>query len=255
MKKVKINWNNTPFWHLNFAHRGLHDIKAGIPENSLAAFDAAAKAGYATEFDVRLTKDGTVVVFHDEYLKRMCGCEGRVIDKTWDEIKELKLAGTDQTIPRLEDVLRVLEKGKDIVILCELKAVLDYKDLCIKTLELLRTYKGTFCIESFNPFIVRWFLKNAPDVVRGQLATGYKENKTLMNRVPAWIFAHCYLTFFNKPNFIAYKNAFKRPKHVLRYCRKKGKAMLVAWTSVEPDIDQEENDAVIFEEYRPENNY
>lgn len=255
MKKVKINWDSSPFWHLNFAHRGLHDIKAGIPENSIAAFSAAAKAGYATEFDVRLTKDGEVVVFHDDFLKRMCHVDGTISDKTWDELKGLKLAGTEETIPRLEDVLRVLETGNNIVILCELKAVFDYKDLCEKTLALLRSYKGTFCIESFNPFIVRWFLKNAPDVFRGQLATGYNENKTLMNRIPAWIFAHCYLTFFNRPNFIAYRNVFKRPKHVLRYCHKKGKAMLVAWTSVTPNIDQEENDAVIFEEYRPDNIY
>ena len=255
MKKGKTNWINTPFWHMNFAHRGLHDIKKGIPENSIAAFKAAADAGYAVELDVRLTKDGEVVVFHDESLNRVCRVDRNVSDCSWDEIKELKLFNTDQTIPRLEEVLRVLEKGDNIILLCELKAVMDYKDLCEKTLELLGTYKGIFCIESFNPFIVRWFLKNAPSVFRGQLATNYKENKTLMGKFPAWIFAHCYLTFFNRPNFIAYRNIIERPKHVLKYCRKKGKAMLVAWTSVIPDIDQEENDAVIFEDYRPEITY
>ena len=255
MKKIKINLSNTPFWHLNFAHRGLHDIEKGIPENSLAAFAAAADAGYATEFDVRVTKDGEVVVFHDETLKRACGDDRKVIDCTWDEIKELRLFGTDQRIPKLEDVLRTLEEHGSVIVLCELKAVLDYKELCEKTLTMLRSYKGTFCIESFNPFVVRWFLKNAPDVFRGQLATCYKENKELMNKFFAWVFAHCYLTFFNRPNFIAYRNIIERPKHVLKYCRKKGKAMLVAWTSVIPDIDQSENDAVIFEEYRPENIY
>ena len=55
------------------AHRGLHDIKKGIPENSMKAFEEAIKKGVAIELDVRLSKDGRVVVFHDKPLKRMCG--------------------------------------------------------------------------------------------------------------------------------------------------------------------------------------
>ena len=47
----------------DYAHRGLHGN--GVPENSLAAFSAAADAGYGIELDVQLSRDGVVMVFHD----------------------------------------------------------------------------------------------------------------------------------------------------------------------------------------------
>ena len=62
-----------PFQNRNIAHRGLHCIEKGIPENSIASFNAACEAGYGSELDVQLTKDGQVVVFHDDDLKRVCG--------------------------------------------------------------------------------------------------------------------------------------------------------------------------------------
>ncbi|MBT5195157.1 MAG: glycerophosphodiester phosphodiesterase, partial [Rhodospirillaceae bacterium] len=48
-----------------FAHRGLHDRNAGVPENSLAAFTAAVDGGYAIELDVQTSRDNVVMVFHD----------------------------------------------------------------------------------------------------------------------------------------------------------------------------------------------
>ncbi|MBE6699047.1 MAG: glycerophosphodiester phosphodiesterase, partial [Ruminococcaceae bacterium] len=48
----------------DYAHRGLHNGK-DAPENSLAAFEAACRAGYGIELDVQLSRDGTVMVFHD----------------------------------------------------------------------------------------------------------------------------------------------------------------------------------------------
>ena len=79
----KKRFDKSHFWHINFAHRGLHDLNKGIPENSLAAFRAAAEAGYGAELDVQLSKDGEVVVFHDDTLNRVCGIKGRVADFTY----------------------------------------------------------------------------------------------------------------------------------------------------------------------------
>ena len=67
-----------PFYGLNFAHRGLHSRDKAVPENSLEAFRLAAEAGYGIELDVQLSKDGQVVVFHDNTLDRVCGVHGRV---------------------------------------------------------------------------------------------------------------------------------------------------------------------------------
>ncbi|MBR5007120.1 MAG: glycerophosphodiester phosphodiesterase, partial [Clostridia bacterium] len=78
------------------AHRGLHDSLEGAPENSLAAFRRAAEAGLAIENDIHLTKDGRVVVFHDDTLDRMCGVAGKPEEKTLSELKELTLAGTGE---------------------------------------------------------------------------------------------------------------------------------------------------------------
>ncbi|MCI9552487.1 MAG: hypothetical protein HFE94_03005 [Acutalibacter sp.] len=62
----------------NFAHRGLHTADHSIPENSLPAFRRAVEAGYGIELDIQLSKDGQVVVFHDDTLDRVCGAYGRV---------------------------------------------------------------------------------------------------------------------------------------------------------------------------------
>ena len=77
---------------VKFAHRGLHD--GGKAENSLSAFAAAKAAGYGIELDVRLTKDGEMVVFHDSTLNRICGVEGRVADFTLDELRKFRLSDT-----------------------------------------------------------------------------------------------------------------------------------------------------------------
>ncbi len=65
-----------------FAHRGLHDNPGGIPENSLAAFRRARAHGYGVELDVQLSKDGQVVVFHDDTLDRVCGVWGTSMKRT-----------------------------------------------------------------------------------------------------------------------------------------------------------------------------
>ena len=54
------------------AHRGLHDDNNKIPENSISAFREAIKKGFAIEFDVHILKDDTLVVIHDDDLKRIC---------------------------------------------------------------------------------------------------------------------------------------------------------------------------------------
>src|SRR5512143_4039196 len=86
------------------AHRGLWSPE-GPPENSLGAFQAACAAGYGIELDVQLTADGEAVVFHDSALERMTGRPGRIADHTAADLAQMKLAGSDETIPTLADTL------------------------------------------------------------------------------------------------------------------------------------------------------
>src|SRR3546814_18282817 len=87
------------------AHRGLHDIAKGVPENSRFAFQKAIEAGYAIETDVRITGDGQVAVFHDADLTRLCGRDGIVARMTLAELKAQKLPGTAETVTSFRDLL------------------------------------------------------------------------------------------------------------------------------------------------------
>lgn len=97
-----------PFVDRNYAHRGLHRQDKSVPENSLEAFRAAVEHGYGVEMDVHLSADGALVVFHDDTLDRVCGVPGRVEDKTLEELRQLRLCGTDCGIPTLAEALAVL---------------------------------------------------------------------------------------------------------------------------------------------------
>ncbi len=236
------SFSESDFKGFYYAHRGLYDNGGGRPENSIAAFRAAADAAYGAELDVQLSRDGKVVVFHDDTLDRMCGVHGNVCDFTLEELQRMRLLGTEETIPLFTDVLSVFGRGPGPLIV-ELKTGARRRELCRKTREILKGYPGVFCVESFDPRIVYWFRKNAPEVFRGQLAQP-RENYGKYHPLTALVLSECRLSFLNRPDFIAYKIG-RRPERVLRMRR--GGVLLVAWTSHDPEKDARENDAVIFE--------
>ena len=235
-----------PFVGRNFAHRGLHSEDKSVPENSLEAFRLAGRAGYGAELDVRLTKDGQVVVFHDDTLDRMCGVSGRVDEKSYDELKLLSLAGTNQRIPLLTEVLEVYGGRGPLIV--ELKTGSRNRELCEKTYAILSDYPGEVCIESFNPMIVRWFRLHAKDIVRGQLATQTWEYGDGVAKPTAFLLGHCLLNFLARPQFIAYHTGY-RPLSA-RLSEAMG-AMRFAWTA-HNERAEHGRDGVIFEFYRPQ---
>lgn len=238
-----------PFWGFNFAHRGLHNKSKTIPENSLPAFRAAVSDGYGMELDVQLSKDGQVVVFHDDDLERVCGAQGRVDSYTFEELRKMRLVGTEEKIPLFTEVLDAVAGQTPMVV--ELKMGPRNKELCEKTYALLKSYEGDYCVESFDPRIVRWFKKNARQVVRGQLAAS---PKTLGNGILGVLVGSLLCNFLGRPHFISYHKAggpFTVP--IVQ-----SGAMRVVWTVEDTDDYeklQEENDAVIFEHYTPEPRY
>lgn len=235
------------FRGLFYAHRGLYDNLHGVPENSLPAFRAAAEKGYGVELDVQLSSDGQVVVFHDDTLDRVCGVHGNVIDYSLADLRRMKLLDTEETIPLFTEVLDMLSQGAGPVIV-ELKSGKRNGELCEKTRELLRAYPGVYCVESFDPGIVNWFRKNAPEIIRGQLAMPAEYYAAGTNPLLARLLAGCRFSFLNRPDFIAYRVGF-RPDCVLRM-RRKG-ILLICWTSHDYEKDAKENDGVIFESCTP----
>ena len=237
----------TPFLGRNFAHRGLHSEDQRVPENSLRAFALAAEAGYGMELDVQLSKDGQVVVMHDDTLDRACGVAARVDELELDELKKLPLFGTDERIPLFSEVLALVNGRTPLIV--ELKNGPRNDELCEKTWALLRTYPGAYCIESFNPLIVAWFRFHAPTVLRGQLAQLPEEYVRAGRKLAeALILGNTLLNVAARPQFIAYRIG---PKPVTVQFAEALGAMPFGWTSHSRDSEAG-RDAVIFEYYRPD---
>ena len=235
-----------PFRGVNYAHRGLHSRDRSVPENSLAAFRLAARAGYGIELDVQLSKDGQVVVFHDADLRRVCGVDRRVDELTLSELRELRLCGTEESIPLFSEVLGTIRGAGPLIV--ELKTGRHNRELCEKTYRLLEDYRGDVCIESFNPFIVAWFRFHAPDLIRGQLAAPYREfRKDKLPVIRAFMLSRTLYNILARPQFIAYQIG-PRPLTV-RLTELLG-AMRFGWTSHEPR-NEKGRDGVIFEYYKP----
>ncbi len=101
-----------------YAHRGLW-TKDGLPENSLGGFRAAADAGLGIEFDLRPSADGQIMVFHDAVLERMTGLEGSFEAQTAEALARLRLNGSGEAVPSLEDLLALWPQ--DLPMLAEMK--------------------------------------------------------------------------------------------------------------------------------------
>lgn len=183
----------------SFAHRGLHG--RGVPENSLAAFEAAATRGYAVELDVQLSSDGEVMVFHDYDLSRMTGSPKKLSELTAKELCALCLADTDERIPTFSEVLSLI--GGRVPLLIELKGESFDTSLCEKVAALLDGYGGEYCIESFNPLLISAMRKCLPSAYYGLLYTNVcrERREYSVKNIAVSCMA---LNFLAKPNFIAY---------------------------------------------------
>ena len=235
------------FYGKSMAHRGLYEDDQSVPENSLSAFYLAVKNGYGIELDVQLSADGRVVVFHDDTLKRACGVDKRVDELDYDDLKKLNLFGTDEHIPLFYEVLRSI--GENTPLIVELKTGKRNKELCKKTYELLSAYNGTYCIESFDPFIVKWFRFHAPHIMRGQLTQTPDEFvKAKTKKAVSFILGNILFDFLTRPHFIAHR--IGRRTFAVKVAEAAG-AMKVSWT-VRDKKDERNSDVIIFEHYRPD---
>ena len=217
-----------------YAHRGYHGGKdSQAPENSLAAFERAVANGFGAELDVHLLKDGNLAVLHDSTLKRMCGRKGIVEDLTVQELGSCVLGKSDQTIPTFEQVLEVF--GGKTPLIIELKPINNNADaLTGAVCRVLENYKGVYCIESFDPRVLRWLKKNRPDILRGQLSMNYMKNRSGLSFVQAVIGTWLMTSFLTKPDFIAYRFSERRNlgnRFQLNIMKRRG----AAWTLRTPE--------------------
>jgi glycerophosphoryl diester phosphodiesterase len=132
----------------------------------LGAFQAACAAGYGVELDVHLSSDGEAMVFHDGTLERMTGQPGRISDHTAADLSQMRLAGTDESIPTLNEALSLI--GRRAMVHVELKTAFgQVGPLEQRVHEILIDHAGPVCVIGFNPYSHAWFADRFPNVLRG----------------------------------------------------------------------------------------
>lgn len=230
------------------AHRGL--FNSNYPENSLSAFENAVKNNYGIELDIQFTKDKKIVVFHDDNLERMTNDKRNVNELLYEELRNLKLLNSNESIPLFEDVLSLVN-GK-VPLIIEIKNCDNIIELGQETYKLLKNYKGKFAVESFNPFVLEWFKNNAKEVIRGQLSGNYKNYNSNLKSYQKLAMTYMLLNFKSKPHFIAY-DLCALPNIRVSNLRKKG-IPIITWT-VKNKNDMEKAykyaDNIIFDSFIP----
>jgi len=233
---------------LTITHRGLHDAAGGTPEDSLLAFKTAIKHHQAIEFDLQILKDGQIIVFHDYNLKRLTGLDKAVKDCTYDEIKNLKLLNTNEKIPLLKEVLKLVN-GR-VVLDVEFKIGRRAGVLEQAACQLLDNYQGKFLVTSFSPLSVKWFKDHRPEFLRGQLIPNLdKSNRSVVDMVAKFLPKATFFSFLTQPDFVV-TGVRSTSKKQIRSWQKKH-LPIIFWTirnNRELKFARKHGDALIYED-------
>ena len=244
IKKRSIMRLNKEHWLLSkpIAHRGLWN--ESIVENSLCSYQNAIDNGYPIEIDLYSTTDGKLVSFHDSTLNRMTGVDGFIYDKSYEQLSQLNLGASTEKIPLFDQVLELCQNKTPLLI--EIKNQPD-KDIVKKVVERLKTYKGEFAIQSFNPLYINQVKKLAPEFIRGILGTNDAKEESFINR---FVVKNLAFNRLIKPDFISYSFEDLPLKK-----RKTKNKCLITWTvTTEEDYLKVKGkvDNVIFEKFVPQ---
>lgn len=177
-----------------WAHRG---CSYRYPENTLSSFREACRYEITgIELDIQLSRDGEMVVIHDERVDRTTDGSGRVEDMTLRELKQLKIQPNEQsskiyeTIPTMREVLALLApvcRRDGLLINIELKnSVVRYEGMEQKILELIAEYglEPYIVYSSFNPDSIRLLKELNPDVRVGILSSSVASCLEFARQIP-----------------------------------------------------------------------
>lgn len=238
------------------AHRGFHDVDAGVIENSRAAFEAAIDARFGIELDLQLSKDGEALVFHDYGLSRMTGEAGAVQMYDAGDLRRMILSGSDEVIPTFGEILSLV-KGR-VPLLVELKDQdgalgSNIGRLEKRVAEILDGYHGEVALISFNPHSIIEMRRLVPDILRGLVTEDFFKGRHLipdarkqeLTQIPhyelagASFISHKWMHLASKP----VKNIRNQGGHVLCWTIKSAKDEAAA---------RQLADNVTFEGYNPD---
>jgi glycerophosphoryl diester phosphodiesterase len=235
------------------AHRGLHDPKGNIVENTPSAFAAAVAARYGIECDLQMSADGEAMVHHDPVLGRLTDGTARLDSMSAAALKHVSFKNTTDRMMTLGELCDLVAARATLVV--ELKSRFDGdRRLVRRVASTLSSYAGPAAAMSFDPAQVAALRALAPALTRGMAAErrpqrhenparSARRNATryLAGVVRAW------------PQFLAY-SVSDLPAPLPTIARTLFGLPLLAWT-VRTAKDQQTAaryaDQIIFEGFRP----
>ncbi|MGE0769591.1 MAG: glycerophosphodiester phosphodiesterase family protein [Hyphomicrobiaceae bacterium] len=214
------------------AHRGLHDVTAGVIENSAPAFEAAIAHGYGIECDLQPASDGSAVVFHDHALQRLVEAPGRTSDHAPDALAAMRYRDDPSArILRLGDFLGLVA-GR-VPILIEVKTSWSTPDprFMAAIARDIAGYRGPCALMSFDPTIIAALKPRLPNVPRGIVSGVYTPewSEGRLDDERSWRLTNLIESGPAAPHFFAY-HVKSLPTAVTRFLREGLGIALFAWT-------------------------
>lgn len=243
-----LSWPITPI-----AHRGLHDARLGIVENTASAFRAAIAGGYAIETDIQAAAGGEPIIFHDARLERLTEAEGTVAGLTPQALAAIRMRGTRDRILTLAELLALAAGRAPLYLEIKSQGGAD-RTLERKIAALLAAYRGPVCVMSFDPGSMAAMRRFAPQIPRGLSAMRFMKLplRGLSTR-DRFRLTHMLDIEAAKPDFLTYEvNGLAIMARVLR--RRYPHLPVITWT-VRTREDRRKAecyaDGMIFEGFRP----
>lgn len=239
------------------AHRGLHDEAHGVIENSIGAAHAAVAAGYAIECDVQGTKDGGVIVFHDDDLDRLTPAQGPVGARDLAELTQLTLRGASEPIPSFDDFLTVIAGQAMLVV--EIKSAFDGDvTMSRRVAQTLARYAGPCVIESFDPDIIAFLRKEGAALGVAHLPLGIVgeanyQSWEILSPAQKRDMTHFLHYPRTRPDFLSW-NVDDLPHAVPALLREAARVPVTTWTVRRESQARhalEWTDQIVFEGFRP----
>lgn len=176
---AKVEWKLGPV-----AHRGWHDVEGGVIENTVSAFERALEAGLAIECDLQAAKGDEPVVFHDRRLHRLTHGDGLVIDHSIEELRSVKMRGTNDRIQSFGEFLDMV--GGRVPLLIEVKTDWGQPGNYERNIaKIMNNYKGPAGLMSFDPQSVKALRKLCPNFPVGLVAGAPKGQRSVPMFSPA----------------------------------------------------------------------
>ena len=168
------------FTHRSYADKGLWFDDEKFEPNSYSSVMHAADLGYGSRIDVRLTKDGIVILFGEDSVRDSDDMVYRIRDLEFEELSRL-MKGLDKTVTKLADVLTAFEeREKHVPLLLNLHPdSLDLKEIsafCDEVTSVFYQYRFFCAVESHNLDVVHYYAKNYSNIVRGMLMLPREES-------------------------------------------------------------------------------